>query len=134
MLHSGKCLRVKCCSLFKINGTICKGFPIEIKDTELATRLKQVQEKVKLKKTEAKHASTIKKREKVYKRGDGICYICDKPVSFEEFTIDHVIPKSKGGPDKLHNMMPTHAKCNNAKGNKIFDNEYSSSNNTRSTQ
>ena len=34
-------------------------------------------------------------------------------------TRDHIIPKSKGGPDNLHNMQTMCCKCNQKKGNKI---------------
>lgn len=30
-------------------------------------------------------------------------------------TIDHVIPRSKGGPDRLGNMLVAHARCNSDK-------------------
>jgi len=38
----------------------------------------------------------------------------------EEFSWDHIIPKSLGGDDKLYNLQPTHKGCNNSKGNDML--------------
>jgi 5-methylcytosine-specific restriction endonuclease McrA len=59
-------------------------------------------------------------RKRLYERDNGICQICDWPVSLEEFTIDHIIPRSKGGPNSFDNMQITHAICNNNRGNKDY--------------
>jgi len=52
------------------------------------------------------------------------CHICDTPIKLKaprkvgvagwEFGlhIDHVVPLSKGGPDSLENVKPSHGKCN----------------------
>ena len=46
-----------------------------------------------------------------------ICAICGKPITAEDFTIDHIVPLSRGGNNKLENLRPTHEKCNLLKGN-----------------
>lgn len=49
---------------------------------------------------------------------DNTCGICGKEIKDEkESTIDHIIPLSKGGADKRHNMQLAHNDCNNKKGN-----------------
>lgn len=55
----------------------------------------------------------------VYRHHDGLCGICREPVSLEEFTIDHVIPLSKGGAHLFENMQLAHKGCNSSKGNKV---------------
>lgn len=52
----------------------------------------------------------------VYRRHNGICGICLRPVGFEEFTVDHIIALANGGPHLLQNLQPAHASCNSAKG------------------
>ena len=56
------------------------------------------------------------------------CYLCDEQVDLEAsrqsgaqgwetgLHIDHLVPVSKGGPDTLENVRPTHGKCNLRKG------------------
>lgn len=41
--------------------------------------------------------------------------LCTK--DFYPLTVDHIIPKSKGGPDDLENLQPMCTKCNTKKGN-----------------
>jgi hypothetical protein len=53
-----------------------------------------------------------------------VCHICGGPIDLTlnrkigtegwemSLHIDHVIPISKGGPDKLSNVKPSHGKCN----------------------
>jgi 5-methylcytosine-specific restriction endonuclease McrA len=45
-----------------------------------------------------------------------ICQLCTDPIaSAEEATLDHIIPKSKGGVDARHNLQLAHRECNNKK-------------------
>jgi len=60
------------------------------------------------------------RRKLVYQKNNSICYLCDKYIEPIDFTIDHVIPRSKGGTNDLVNLMPTHKECNYKKGNKIL--------------
>ena len=54
------------------------------------------------------------------------CWICGKPVSRELLhrpthpsapTRDHIIPRSKGGPDHKSNYRLAHKRCNSKRGN-----------------
>lgn len=54
----------------------------------------------------------------VYRNHGGKCGICHGPVDFESFTIDHIVPISKGGPHLLHNLQPAHHRCNSRKGDR----------------
>lgn len=40
-------------------------------------------------------------------------------TSFEEATLDHIIPRSKGGRTRLCNLQLMHSKCNGAKSSTI---------------
>lgn len=45
------------------------------------------------------------------------CYFCDKPFSFEELTLEHLIPTARGGSHRsLENHALACALCNNEKG------------------
>ena len=69
-------------------------------------------------------------KQKTYKRDNGICYICGRktiiPESFEDrskdisFTVDHVIPISKGGTNTIDNLRCCCIRCNSLKGNFTF--------------
>ena len=48
----------------------------------------------------------------VYNRDKGICGICHKIVSIDDYHIDHIIPLSKGGEHSYNNVQLAHSKCN----------------------
>lgn len=48
------------------------------------------------------------------------CSICGKKVSYENFTIDHIIAKKIGGQDTEDNLMGMCIKCNKEKGHKTI--------------
>lgn len=67
---------------------------------------------------------------RIYDRDGGICYICGLPCNYDDFyykngafcigakypTIDHVIPRSKGGQNTFDNFKLAHMICNSLKG------------------
>jgi len=61
-----------------------------------------------------------KLRVRLYARDNGICQLCMEPVSFEEFTIDHVIPRAKGGSNNIDNLQIAHDKCNEGKSDTYY--------------
>lgn len=72
--------------------------------------------------------------EYVYNRDKGKCYICGRkclPIgngNTEDLspTIDHVIPKSKGGTNELDNKKLCCSTCNSLKGNFTYSKELQS--------
>lgn len=58
--------------------------------------------------------------DEVYKRGKGICGICNTYVAEEVFCIDHKVTISKGGQHTYENTQPSHRACNSRKYNKII--------------
>jgi len=52
----------------------------------------------------------------VWLRDGGVCWLCRTPCSWPA-TLDHVIPKSKGGKFVFMNLRLTHSDCNRRRGN-----------------
>lgn len=55
-------------------------------------------------------------RTNLFIRDRGTCQYCTKRLNRSRFTIDHVIPKSKGGKTDWNNLVISCAKCNIKKG------------------
>lgn len=66
------------------------------------------------------------KRDKVLEKSNGVCAYCKKDLRANHFvpngerkkkfmTVDHIIPKSKGGSNKLDNLTASCGKCNQDK-------------------
>ena len=55
-------------------------------------------------------------RKRILEKTDGKCFYCEKDLQISEMTIDHLIPKSKGGPSTIDNFVPSCDKCNKLKG------------------
>ena len=60
---------------------------------------------------------TPTQRAKIYNKSNKTCAICGKPLSIDDFTVDHIIPLSLGGTYDEDNLQATHEKCNFMKGN-----------------
>jgi 5-methylcytosine-specific restriction endonuclease McrA len=54
----------------------------------------------------------------IYKRDENKCQYCG---STRHLTIDHVIPKSKGGDDSWFNLALACSQCNTKKGDKLLE-------------
>lgn len=46
------------------------------------------------------------------------CSKCKRPITWSDFTVDHIRPFSKGGKAKLRNAAIMHKSCNSSKGNR----------------
>ena len=61
-------------------------------------------------------------KKNVWLRDDGSCQYCSKRICLSESTIDHVVPKSKGGKNTWENVVLACEKCNQKKGNRLLEN------------
>jgi 5-methylcytosine-specific restriction endonuclease McrA len=57
-------------------------------------------------------------RNLIYKRDNHTCQYCG---STRDLTIDHIIPKSKGGENTYFNLVVACLKCNTKKGDKFLE-------------
>ena len=57
-------------------------------------------------------------RYEVLKRAKYRCELCGSPEKHRALEVDHIIPKSIGGPDEISNYQALCYKCNALKGNK----------------
>ena len=60
-------------------------------------------------------------RKNVFWRDDYTCQYCTKKFSYGNLTMDHVIPKSKGGHRIWTNIVSACGKCNSKKANKTTE-------------
>lgn len=55
----------------------------------------------------------------IWDKSQGRCWYCGKSMHpFREFSIDHLVPQSRGGASNLANLVPCCRKCNMRKGNR----------------
>ncbi len=64
---------------------------------------------------------TQQERNLIYNRSEGHCGICGRFIPLEEYTIDHIIPLSKGGTNDLDNLQACCGFCNKAKDDSMGD-------------
>jgi 5-methylcytosine-specific restriction endonuclease McrA len=76
-----------------------------------------------------KNMSSVRKRrlkDQLYAKQDGKCWLCDKVMSIgpgfvnhpKMASFDHVIPRAKGGTNKVANLKLAHRDCNIRRGGK----------------
>ena len=63
----------------------------------------------------------LKPREKIYMNQNGICNGCKEHIPFRKSTVDHIIPRSKGGITNKDNIQMLCRSCNGIKANHDMD-------------
>lgn len=70
----------------------------------------------------ARHKKSHRKqvwRHVLWSETDGRCVYCGQHTAIEDRTVEHVIPKAKGGKSHVSNLMPACRVCNNHKPNEV---------------
>ena len=57
-------------------------------------------------------------RRNIFLRDNYTCKYCKKQLSAEELSIDHVLPKSRGGKETWDNLVTACKPCNSKKGDR----------------
>lgn len=55
-------------------------------------------------------------RDKVIATYGQHCWLCGTWIPLEEFSIDHVVHRYRGGSNDLDNLRPAHLECNKRRG------------------
>lgn len=50
-----------------------------------------------------------------------MCCICGLPIRAGQESLQHVVPRSKGGTTSLATNKPAHKRCNYSLGNRVLD-------------
>ncbi|MDQ1256132.1 MAG: hypothetical protein QG656_728 [Candidatus Hydrogenedentes bacterium] len=63
-------------------------------------------------------------RRNIFERDKNACQYCGKRLAKSDLTIDHVVPRSRGGRDTWDNLVLACVACNVKKGNRTPDEAY----------
>lgn len=70
----------------------------------------------------APHLTTVRySRKNIYERDEYTCQYCERKLNFKDLTVDHIVPRSKGGTSTWTNVVAACRFCNNKKGSKTLD-------------
>lgn len=58
---------------------------------------------------------------RVWRRDKGHCYLCHAKLKIWEFSLDHVVPISKGGSHTYSNVRVCCLPCNQKKGDRVSE-------------
>ena len=67
-------------------------------------------------------------RQSIFEAWEWKCAYCDKDLDVKSATIDHIVPKFKGGHNVKSNMVCSCSKCNRSKGSVLLEDWYNPSN------
>lgn len=79
------------------------------------------QEPYKKNKQGKRRLSNLPIRTALHEKEGGVCHYCRKELTINQVTIDHIIPKSKGGKNSFNNYVCACQKCNSLKSSLDYD-------------
>ena len=54
----------------------------------------------------------IEEKKILYEQQEGCCFFCGEKLGWKYFTVDHIIPRRRGGEDVLENLVGSCSSCN----------------------
>ena len=60
-------------------------------------------------------------RQSIYNNSGCRCQICGRLITYNDFTIDHIIPLAKGGTNDMSNLQSSCVRCNRIKADVLPD-------------
>lgn len=67
-------------------------------------------------------------RSRVWEKSDGICCLCGQQMMPDDqygrelaYTIEHMVPRSRGGSNEIENLEGSHQWCNQFKGESLIE-------------
>ena len=67
-------------------------------------------------------------RQSIFESWEWKCAYCGKDLDIDSATIDHILPKFKGGHNVKSNMLCSCSKCNRSKGSSLLEEWYNTYN------
>ena len=67
-------------------------------------------------------------RQSIFESWEWKCAYCGEDLDIDSATIDHILPKFKGGHNVKSNMLCSCSKCNRSKGSVLLEDWYNPSN------
>jgi 5-methylcytosine-specific restriction endonuclease McrA len=90
----------------------------EIKSPSISMKIPSV---VVYKHSRGKRVNSVKfSRKNVFIRDEGKCQYCNAEVSVNDYTLDHIHPKTRGGTTSWENVVVSCYACNQKKGEKTL--------------
>lgn len=87
--------------------------PVQPVEQDIQPKPKRIKKKSAVKRKQY----SVEERKEIYDRANGCCQLCGRKIAFEDMTVDHIIPISIGGADKMENLQCTCFADNQFKSN-----------------
>lgn len=96
-----------------------RSWDLVINSAHMSVRVPTVIIATNFNKMPVKHFKGKPSKEAIYQRDNGVCQYTGKKIDRHTATIDHVLPRSRGGDDTWNNMVLCSRDVNIKKGNKL---------------